>query len=113
MDRDEETELRATENMGLDIALSDIADSVEDELLVIDREYRLRFANSAVYRKLQGNVGNLLGRPCYEILHNRKKPCAAPLWNCPLRKTIESGNVTTLIHAVPTQPALTYTKVTA
>ena len=38
---------------------------------------------------------------------------AAPLWDCPLRKVIESGNVATVIHPVRTLGADTYLKITA
>jgi len=97
----------------LDITLQDIADSLEDELLVVDDEYRVRFANSAVRGKLLQGAKSFIGKFCYEVLHERDKPCSIPLWDCPLRKVLESGSVTTVIHPVHTLGADTYLKITA
>ena len=104
---------RAARNAGLDITLQDIVDGVEDELLVIDREYRVKFANSAVRGRFQKGAESLIGRLCYEVLHGRDRPCTAPLWDCPLRKVLESDSMTTVIHPARTRGADTYFKITA
>ncbi len=98
---------------GFDITLQDMVDSVEDEILVIDSEYRVRFANSAVRGKFQKKTGSPIGKPCYEIFHGRDRPCSAPLWDCPLRKVFESGSTTIAIHPVRTLGTDRYLKVTA
>ena len=113
MRRKETAIQRAARNAGLDITLQDIVDGVEDELLVIDREYRVKFANSAVRGRFQKGVESLIGRLCYEVLHGRDRPCAAPLWDCPLRKVLESGSMTTVIHPARSRGADTYFKITA
>jgi PAS domain-containing protein len=46
---------QVTKSMGIDTSLQDIANCIEDELLVIDREYRVKFANSAMRRRLPQN----------------------------------------------------------
>ena len=89
---------RAAGDLGLDITLQNIVDGVEDELLVIDSEYRVRFANSAVRDRFQKGAESLIGRLCYEAFYDRDKPCDAPLWDCTLRKVLQSGNMTTVIH---------------
>jgi len=104
---------RAAKNAGLDITLLDIVDGVEDELLVIDSEYRVMFANSAARGKLREEAESPIGRICYEVLHDRDRPCGAPLWGCPLRKVLESGSMTTVIHPIRTLGADTYLKITA
>jgi len=113
MRRKETAIQRAARNAGLDITLQDIVDGVEDELLVIDREYRVKFANSAVRGRFQKGAESLIGRLCYEVLHGRDRPCTAPLWDCPLRKVLESDSMTTVIHPARTRGADTYFKITA
>ena len=53
MSRKERAIQQDAKNAVLDITLQDIVDGVEDELLVIDSQYRVRFANSAVRDRLQ------------------------------------------------------------
>ena len=113
MRRKETAIQRVARNAGLDITLQDIVDGVEDELLVIDKEYRVKFANSAVRGRFQKGAESLIGRLCYEVLHGRDRPCTAPLWDCPLRKVLESDSMTTVIHPARTRGADTYFKITA
>lgn len=104
---------RLIEDTGLDITLQDIVDGLEDELLVISSDYRLRFFNSAARRSLGNKAEAAIGKPCFEVFQGRDKPCGAPLWDCPLRKVFESGNMATIIHPVSTLGTDTYLKVTA
>ena len=48
---------RAARNAAPDISLQDIADVVEDELLLINREYGVRFTNSVVQDRFQKGAG--------------------------------------------------------
>jgi signal transduction histidine kinase len=104
---------QVTGNADVEITLRDIVDGVEDELLVIDSEYRIRFANSAVRDNLQKGTESLDGRLCYEVLYGRDKPCSAPLWECTLREVLQSGEVTTVIHPINVLGADKYLKITA
>jgi len=98
---------------GLDIPIQDILNGVEDELLVIDNQYRVRFANSAALDRLQKKPRSPIGRPCYVVLHNRNSPCGAPLWDCPLGRVLESGTTTTVVHPTRVLGTDTYLKITA
>ena len=112
MHRKETAIQRTARNTGLDITLQDIVDVVEDELLVIDREYRVRFANLATRSRFLKEAESPIGRLCYEILHDRDRPCTAPLWDCPLRKVLESGSMTTIVHPARIHGTDTYLKIT-
>jgi len=89
---------QATKNAGLEMTLQDVADGVEDELVVIDSEYRIIFANSAVRDRFRKGDESPVGRLCYEVFYDRGRPCTAPLLECPLKEVLESGNTTTVIH---------------
>jgi len=93
------TEIQRTEKSeGLDITLQEIVDGWEDELLVIDDEYRVGFANSAVRGRYCDGAELPVGEFCYKVFHHREKPCSTPLWECPLRKVWQTGRATSVIH---------------
>ena len=96
---------QAARDTGLEISLQDIINSVEEEILVIDSEYRLRFANPAALSRLRKAGEQPIGNFCYKVVHGRDTPCTTPLWDCPLRKTLERGGMMTLIHPVGTPDA--------
>ena len=96
-----------------DLSFQAIVDGVEDELLVIDREYRVIFANSAARDKFLKVTEPPIGELCYKILYGRDKPCTAPLWECPLIKVLESGKPITVDNPVHIAGTDTYQKVTA
>ena len=104
---------RAAGIIGTDVTLQDIVDGVEDELLVIDRNYRIRFANAAARSTLQKGAEWLVGRLCYKELYDRDSPCSKPLWDCPLREVLHSGSTTIVIHHIRTHEADKYIKITA
>jgi len=95
----------------LDISLQEILDGVEDDIVVVDSEHRIRFANSAALKKFapQSSVGKL----CYHVLQDRNSPCGPPLWDCPLSRVLETGAATTVIHPMRTAGTDIYLKITA
>ena len=113
MRKKESTTQRGARDAVPDVTLQDIVDGVEDELLVIDSEYRVRFANSAARGRLQKGDKSLVGRLCYEVFYNRDKPCSAPLWDCPLKEVLQSGSMTTVIHPLHVQGTDKHLKITA
>lgn len=104
---------QVTYNEDLDISLQSVVDGVEDELLVIDREYRVIFVNSVVRDKFLKGIKSPIGKLCYKVLYGRDKPCAAPLWECPLTKVLESGRTITVVHPERMPETDTYLKITA
>jgi signal transduction histidine kinase len=100
-------------NADLDTKLADVVDSVEDELLVIGRDYRIQFANLVVRARFQKKDEPLIGKICYQALHNQDKPCSRPLWDCPIDKVVRSGSPVTFIHSDQTSGASRYLKITA
>ena len=87
---------RVGENASLDLSLQDIIDGIEDKLLIIDREYHVRFANLAMRQKLPESKP-FIGKHCYEVFEGQSNPCRSPLWKCPLMKILQSGDPTMII----------------
>jgi len=91
--------------------LQAVIDGIEDEMLVIDGEHRIRFANAAA-RKHAGQAETLIGRLCYEVFQGRDRPCRAPLWGCPLGEVLRTGRPVTTVHPAPPNGSDTYLKIT-
>ena len=91
--------MRKLKDTGLAMNLQDIINGVEDDLLIIDSECRVRLANSAICSKLPNNTESLTGRRCYEVFQCRDKPCSTPLWECPLSRVLQSSSPVTLVHS--------------
>jgi signal transduction histidine kinase len=77
------------------VNLLEIINSVEDAVLVIDREYRVKFVNSSLRHRMPQDVESPVGRYCYDVVEGRDGPCSAPLWNCPLENVVQSGSPAT------------------
>ena len=84
----------ASANLGFSATLEDIVNSIEDELVVIDNDYHIRFANKAMQARFQNRGEQPVGQLCYQALYNRQQPCRAPLWDCPLKDVLMSGKIT-------------------
>ncbi len=98
---------------GLKVDLQDIIDAVEDELLVVDADCRVKFANAAMLGKFGEKDGTPIGKFCYQVFQGRDRPCREPLWECPLQQVLESGKVATIIYPVQQRGVQSYVKITA
>ena len=65
--RSKETRIQGAKDVGLKASPRDIMDAVEDELMVIDREYRIRFANATMLGRFQERNESPIGRLCYRF----------------------------------------------
>jgi signal transduction histidine kinase len=91
---------RAGRNASLDLSLQGIMDGIEDKFFVIDKQYRISFANLAMRQALPENKP-FIGKRCYEIFEGRDSPCRYPLWKCPLMKVLQSGDPMVIISSDP------------
>ena len=108
-----EIEIKDTEDTRLEVRLQDIMDAVEDELLVIDRDYCVRYANAAMLNRIREKVESPIGKLCYQVFYDRDKPCHEPSWDCPLQKVIESNRMATAIRPTDHLGAERYFKINA
>jgi PAS domain S-box-containing protein len=75
-----------------------ILDSLEDELIVIDRDHRIIEANQTLLRRHGKRRQEVIGKYCYGISHGRRKPCRLPHHECPLKTVWETGQPTRVTH---------------
>ena len=75
-----------------------IINSLEDELMVIDRDYRIIEANEAVLLKHSKRRQEVIGKYCYNISHGQREPCRLPHHECPLITVWETGQPIRVTH---------------
>jgi PAS domain S-box-containing protein len=65
-----------------------IMDSIEDQLFVIDKNYKIVRANKIALMEAGGNV---VGRDCHSVAHHLSKPCWAEGQECPAQTVFITG----------------------
>lgn len=84
----EQSSLRAELQQSLDY-IEGIMDSIQDELLVIDHEYRIVSAN-----KIASGKGSrlLTGQKCHAVMHHQDAPCWQVGEECPVQAVFATGS---------------------
>ena len=72
-------------------------DAMPDAVFVIDREYKVVYANRAAKHNL--SMEDVAGEYCYALFHGYEEPCAVPLTECPVRAIFETGAPAPLIRS--------------
>ena len=75
-----------------------IFNSFKDELMVIDRSYRIVEANEAVLLRHGKRRQEVVGKYCYQVSHGRRKPCRLPNHECPLDEVWKTGESLQITH---------------
>ena len=71
------------------LSLEHIMEGMGDGVVVITKDYIVFQANSAAAASLGVEKSEMVGRPCYEVLHRRQAPCESPHITCPLERIFE------------------------
>ncbi|MHB8880781.1 MAG: PAS domain S-box protein [Thermodesulfovibrionales bacterium] len=72
-----------------------VMDSIEDQLLVIDRDFRIVTANKIAFTNSRGPV---LGEFCHVAVHDSARPCWAEGHECPAQTVFITGTNFRTIH---------------
>lgn len=91
--------------------LQTIIDSLGDELVVIDRDFRVVRVNAVVERR-HGDGVSLIGQTCYEVTHGGV-PCRPPDCECPLRAVFRNGKARRVMHRLSEPGGARYMEVIA
>lgn len=75
-----------------------IIDSLEDELIVIDRDYRVIEANNAIMSRLGKSKGDVIGEYCYAVSYGLPEPCCSLRQECPLKQVWETRQPVRVTH---------------
>ncbi|MDO8491205.1 MAG: GAF domain-containing protein [Dehalococcoidia bacterium] len=75
-----------------------VFDGLEDEVLIIDRDYRIVEANKSALLRLGKRREEVLGHCCYDISHGLPELCRPPRLECPLKTVWETGKPARATH---------------
>ena len=75
-----------------------IIDSLDDELIVIDRDLRVTQVNAAVLKRHESTRSKVIGQHCYEVSHGVTEPCQPPACECPVTRVWETGKPVRVSH---------------
>lgn len=73
-------------------------DMLDDEMLVLDRNFRIIAANKTFLRRGGWKRQEILWRHCYEVTHHKNEPCGASEGLCPLLDTLATGGASRATH---------------
>jgi PAS domain S-box-containing protein len=77
---------------------SSVMDTIQEPILIIDKNYRIVDANEPVCNKFECETENIIGKHCYEIAHHSNKPCFEKGMPCPVKIALETGQQARVIH---------------
>jgi PAS domain S-box-containing protein len=80
------------------IYLQAVIDSFDDELLIIDHDYRIVGANKVVLLRHGMLKEYVIGKHCYEISHDFEEVCNLPGHICPVQTVWETGKPARTTH---------------
>jgi hypothetical protein len=79
--------------------LSASGEGAASELVLIDRDLRIKDFLGIEPPLSQCQVHALIGRHCFEVLHGRDTPCSSVPHFCPVREVFQTGVSTTRTHS--------------
>ncbi len=90
MEEEQKLKLQA-ELLETKLFLQAVIDGIRDEIIVIDRAYRIKGANEASVKRLGKPKHEIIGKYCYWVLHNMDKPCNMLNHYCPMQDTLKTA----------------------
>jgi PAS domain S-box-containing protein len=79
--------------------LEHVINGIDDEIVVVDQDYKIVTANDAYLNNCDGTKENIIGRGCFTILENSEMPCNQDsLRKCPAKATFEEGTLQKTLH---------------
>jgi PAS domain-containing protein len=75
-----------------------ILDCLDQEILVISKDFEILFANAMFLQKIGRSKEEVAGKFCYEVTHNRTSKCEPPADPCPLSKLVETNQPIIEVH---------------
>lgn len=78
--------------------LRSLINSLHEDILVIDSEYRIQDINENVLKKAGLVRKDAIGKRCYEVTHQKDKPCSKTGEQCGLEQVFKTGKPINLHH---------------
>lgn len=84
--------------MDCDSFCQEFINSIVDPIMVIEEGCRVAMVNDALLSLHGETREDVLGQPCYKILHHNDIPCQQPDGECPFMEVFESGRPVRVVH---------------
>jgi signal transduction histidine kinase len=78
--------------------LRDIFDGIRDQIMVVDSDYKIEDVNEALLQRLDRKKHTIVGKRCYQILHDLDGPCDLPNHPCPVQEALKTGEPHEVLH---------------
>jgi len=78
--------------------LEAIINGIKDQIMVVDRDYRIEEVNKAFLNRVGKQKKEVIGRHCYQVLHDESKPCKISNHFCPVQEAFNSGKSGEAFH---------------
>ncbi|MDP3732440.1 MAG: ATP-binding protein [Candidatus Omnitrophota bacterium] len=85
---------KQTEIESAHMQLNRITEGIEEGILLIDRDFKILWANKS-QREL---FGEIVGDNCYRATHHGHSPCHGPNDICPIDEVLKNGKSSTVVH---------------
>ena len=92
--------------------LNSVLNGITDQIMVVDRDYRIREANESFVRRVGKPKHEILGRPCYQLLHNLDKPCGDS-HPCSVQDAFKTGKTAEILRTHLRGSNIVYSRVIA
>jgi two-component system NtrC family sensor kinase len=93
--------------------LQTIIDGFTDQIMVVDKDYRIKEVNESLVKRLGNPKHEIVGEYCYRLLHDLDKPCDIPNHPCPVQETLKTGEHCEVLHTHLKGREALYYRVTA
>ena len=88
----------SNENINLPLDTSEILDTINDGVIVIDENYKIVYANKRFLDDAGTPSSEVIGGYCYKVSHFRDEPCDPLLESCSIEEVIKKGKTVKVIH---------------
>ncbi|MGZ9134949.1 MAG: PAS domain S-box protein [Candidatus Deferrimicrobiaceae bacterium] len=79
--------------------LSSLLDNITEQIAVVDpNELKIVYANRSFQTFYGLSLSRLRKKHCYEVMHRRNQPCDGTGCECPVKKILETGDPSSVIH---------------
>ena len=78
--------------------LKAIINGIKDQIMVVDKDYRIEEVNEAFLDRVGKQKKELIGRHCYHVLHDEDKPCKIARHRCPVQEAFNTGEPCEALH---------------
>ncbi len=78
--------------------LAGITDGIDEEIMLIDKSYKIIWANKKAREASSLSEVEIAGQYCYKLTHSLNEPCKFPLHSCPLQEIGDGDKAVSRLH---------------